>query len=180
MNEHWAVFHEYELWSNFANHPRHVIPHGGTFSIKSCASACNGNVCAWKASRNNVNNSSPRLSDKGLYVIPNRERRKNAVILSGAQYACWVGFPFDCTDCSPSKEFAAKYSSTSACEKSQLIQNSSPTSCQLLAGVFFSVLFHWCFEHLGFSPSELTDQRFGQPWTEHIKRSVSSKESSFC
>jgi len=27
MNEHWAVFHEYESGSNFANHPRHVIPH---------------------------------------------------------------------------------------------------------------------------------------------------------
>jgi hypothetical protein len=61
------------------------------------------------------------MTVKGLNIIPNRERREKTVILSGAQYACWVGFPFDCTDCSPSKEFAAKYSSTSACEKSQLI-----------------------------------------------------------
>jgi hypothetical protein len=66
------------------------------------------------------------MSVKGLYVIPNRERREKAVILSGAQYACWVGFPLDSADCSPSKEVSPKYSSTSAREKSQLI-HSAPT-----------------------------------------------------
>jgi hypothetical protein len=123
MNEHWAVFHKYESGSNFANHPRHVIPHGGIFSIKPCASSGNGNVGAWKAARYDINNACPWLSVKGLYVIPNRERREKAVILSGAQYACWVWLPFDCADCSPSKELASEYSSTSACEKSQLIHH---------------------------------------------------------
>jgi hypothetical protein len=116
MNEHWAVFHEYESWSNFANHPRHVIPHGGVLSIKSGSPSCDADVSTWKAARNDVNNASPWLSIKGLNVIPNRERRENSIILSGDKYASCVRFPFDCTHCSPSKEMSPKYSTTSACE----------------------------------------------------------------
>jgi hypothetical protein len=116
MNEHWAVFHKYISGSNFANHPRHVIPHGGVLSIKSCAASCDADVGTWKAARYDFSNASPWCSVKGLYVIPNRERRENAVILSGAQYACWVWLPLNGADCSPSKQFAAEYSSTSACE----------------------------------------------------------------
>jgi hypothetical protein len=116
MNEHWAVFHKYVSGSNFANHPRHVIPHGGLLSVKSCAASCDADVGTWKSSRYDINNSCPRFSVKGLYVIPNRERRENAVILSGAQYACWVWLPLNGANCSPSKQFAAEYSSTSACE----------------------------------------------------------------
>jgi hypothetical protein len=47
-----------------------------------------------------------------LNVIPNRERRENAVILSGDKNACGVGVPLDGTDGSPSKEFASEYAST--------------------------------------------------------------------
>jgi hypothetical protein len=103
------------------NDARHFSPHTAALSINSCAFSCGTNVLAWKPSRYNVNNSSPRLSVKGLNVIPNRKRREKAVILSGAQYACWVGFPFNGADCAPAKQFSPKYSSTSACEKSQLI-----------------------------------------------------------
>jgi hypothetical protein len=78
---------------------------------------------AWKAARYDINNASPWVAVKGLYVIPNRESFEKAVILSGAQYACWIGFPFDCADCAPSEELASEYSSTSACEKSQLIHH---------------------------------------------------------
>jgi len=79
-------------------------------------------VLAGKAARYDFSNASPWCSIKGLYVIPNRESREKSVILPGAQYACWVGFPFNGANCSPSKELTPKYSSTSACEKSQLIQ----------------------------------------------------------
>jgi hypothetical protein len=74
-----------------------------------------------KAARYDINNASPRSSVKGLNVIPNRESREKAIVLSGAQYACWVGFPFNGADGSPPEELAPEYSSTSACEKSQLI-----------------------------------------------------------
>jgi hypothetical protein len=76
---------------------------------------------AWKPARYDVNNSSPRLSVKGLNIIPNRESREKSVILSGGKYASWVLFPLDSADGSPSKQFSPKYSTTSACEKSQLI-----------------------------------------------------------
>jgi hypothetical protein len=77
---------------------------------------------ARKSPRYNVNNSSPRLSVKGLYVIPNRERREKPVILSGAQYACGVLFPFDSADCSPSEEFSPKDAASSSCEQSEFIK----------------------------------------------------------
>jgi hypothetical protein len=67
---------------------------------------------AGKPSRNHVNTSSPRSSVKVANVIPDRERRENAVILSGGKNASGVGFPFDGADCSPSKEFPAEYSAT--------------------------------------------------------------------
>jgi hypothetical protein len=122
MNEHWAVFHKYESWSNFADHPRHVIPHGGVLSIESSSPSCDADIGTRKAARNDVNNASPWLSIKGLNVIPNRERRENSIILSGDKYASCVRLPFNGADCSPSKKVSPKYSPTSACEKSQLIQ----------------------------------------------------------
>jgi hypothetical protein len=75
---------------------------------------------AWKAARYNVNNSSPRSSVKGLNVIPYRESRENAVILSGGKYASCVGFPLNGADGSPSKEVTPEYSSTSSREKGKL------------------------------------------------------------
>jgi hypothetical protein len=62
------------------------------------------------------------VSVKGANVIPNRERREKAVILSGDEYACGIGFPLDGANGSPSEQVSAKNSATSACEKSQLIQ----------------------------------------------------------
>jgi hypothetical protein len=83
--------------------------------------SCGTDVLAGKPARYNVNNSSPRLAVKGAYVIPNRERRENFVILSGAQYACGIWFPFNGTNGSPSEQLSPENASTSACEKSQLI-----------------------------------------------------------
>jgi hypothetical protein len=72
-----------------------------------------------KPARYNVNNSSPRLAVKGAYVIPDRERRENFVILSGAQYACGIGFPFDRTNGSPSEQFSPENASTSSGEEGE-------------------------------------------------------------
>jgi hypothetical protein len=63
---------------------------------------------AGKPSRYHVNKSAPRLSVKGLNVIPNRERREKAFILSAGKYSGGVGFPFDGADGSPSEEVPAK------------------------------------------------------------------------
>jgi hypothetical protein len=72
---------------------------------------------AGKAARYDINNAFPRSSVKGLNVIPNRERREKTVVLSGAQYACGVGFPFDGADGSPSKELASKDAATGSGEQ---------------------------------------------------------------
>jgi hypothetical protein len=61
-------------------------------------------------------------SVEGLNVIPNRERRENSVILSGAQYRSGVGVPLDRADCSPAEQFAAEYSAASSCEEREFSQ----------------------------------------------------------
>jgi hypothetical protein len=115
-SEHWRVFHEDVAGCHFANDPGHFHPHSRSLSVDSSAFSGATDVLAGKAARNHVNTSSPRLSVKGANVVPDRERRENAVILSGGKNASGVWFPFDGADCSPSKEFPAKYSATSACE----------------------------------------------------------------
>jgi len=119
--ERWAVFHEDVTGSNLANDPRHVSPHSTAGAVDAGSLACDADVLARKAARYDVNNASPRSAVKGLNIIPNREGRKNAVILSGGKYACGVGFPLDGANGAPSEQVSAKYSSTSAREKSQLI-----------------------------------------------------------
>jgi hypothetical protein len=115
-NECLTVFHEDVSGSNLANDPRHVSPHSAALSGDACAFPSNADVLARKTARYNVNNSAPRSAVKALNVIPNRERREKAVILSGGKYASCVGFPFDGTNCSPSEQLSGKYSSTSARE----------------------------------------------------------------
>jgi len=93
-----------------------VRPHSASLSFDSGSFASGRDVLAWKASRNHVNNSSPWLSVKGLNVIPDREGFKASVVLPGDQNVPCVGVPFDGADCSPSKQFATEYATTSACE----------------------------------------------------------------
>jgi hypothetical protein len=115
-NEGWAVLHEHDAGSNFANHPRHVRPHSRSLAVDPCALTGNADVLARKAARNHVNTAAPRVSVKGPNVIPNREGREKAVVLSLGKYACGVGLPLDCTDGSPAQQVAAENSSTSARE----------------------------------------------------------------
>ena len=117
----WAVLHEDEAGSNLAHDPRHASPHSAAGTVNACAFAGNADVLAWEASRNHVNNSAPRVSVKGANVIPNREGREKAVILSLGKNACGVGLPLNGAHGSPSEQVPAEYSATSACEKSQLI-----------------------------------------------------------
>jgi hypothetical protein len=93
-----------------------VFPHTASLTVDSCSFSSAGNILAGEASRYHVNNPAPRVSVKGLNVIPDREGFKASVILSGDQNVPCVSVPFNGADCSPSKEFATKYSSTSTCE----------------------------------------------------------------
>jgi hypothetical protein len=114
--EHWAVLHEDVLGSNLANDPRHVSPHARPLPVDTGALACGADVLAGKPARNHVNSASPRSSVKGLNVIPNREGRENAVVLSGGKNACCVGLPLNSADGAPAEELAAEYAATSARE----------------------------------------------------------------
>jgi hypothetical protein len=76
---------------------------------------------AREAARNDVNKAAPWSAVKGANVIPNREGREKAVILSGDKNACGVGVALNSGDGAPAEQVATEYSATSACEKSQLI-----------------------------------------------------------
>lgn len=82
INEHWGVFHEDVSGSYFANNAGKLFPKPAPLSCDSISFSCRANVLAWKPARNNVNNSSPRSSVKGLDIIPNRERWERAVVLA--------------------------------------------------------------------------------------------------
>ena len=118
-SEHWAVLHEREPRSYLANDSGHFSPESGAFAVDSRPASDLANVLAWEAARNHVNNSAPRLSVKGANVIPNRERREKAVILSGDKNARGVGLALDSAHGSPAKQVAAEYSSTSPGEEGE-------------------------------------------------------------
>lgn len=56
-----------------------------------------------------------------------------AFVLPLHEAAGAIFIDFDCNSCSPSKQFACKYSSTSACEKSQLIHATAPAGPKIAA-----------------------------------------------
>jgi hypothetical protein len=124
-NECWTVLHSHASGSNLANDSCHFRPQARSSAIDARALSGNADVLAGKPARYHVNNSSPRSAVKGANVIPNRERRETAVILSGEQYACGVGVALDGADSSPSEQVSAEYAATSAREKCQLIQSCS-------------------------------------------------------
>jgi hypothetical protein len=120
-SEHWAVFHFNSLWSNFANDPRHFCPKSASLSIESVTCSSGTDVLAGKSASHNVSNSSPSASVKCSNVIPNRERWKGAVVLTGDEDRLGVGINFDGAYASTTMKLACKDASTSAREKMKLI-----------------------------------------------------------
>jgi hypothetical protein len=94
-----------------------VRPHPAPLSGDACPFSGAADVLARKSSRYHVNKSAPRLSVKGLNVIPNRERREKAFILSAGKYSGGVWFPFDSADGSPSKQLSAKDTPSGPCKE---------------------------------------------------------------
>lgn len=114
--ERWAVFHERERRSNLANDPRHLRPETAARAIDARTLAGDADVLAREAARDHLNSAAPCVSVKGSHVIPYREKREKAVVLSGDENACGIGVDFDGADGSPAKQPAAKDASTSARE----------------------------------------------------------------
>ncbi len=120
--EEGAVFHEHESRSHLTDDPRHVPPEARTGAGDACPVAGAGDVLTGEAARQNVNTASPRSAVKGAHVIPDRERREAPVVLASHENACGVGVALDGTDGAPAEQVTAEDASTSAREKSQLIQ----------------------------------------------------------
>jgi hypothetical protein len=78
---------------------------------------------AGKAARNHVNNSLPWVSVEGTNIVPNGEWWQMSFILALHESSGAKGVDFHGANGSPSKQFASKYSASSACEKCQLIQS---------------------------------------------------------
>jgi hypothetical protein len=115
-SENWAVFHEDVSGLYFANDAGHVAPHSAAFAVNACPPPCCGYVLAGKAATNDINNSAPWSSVKGLHVIPNRERREGSIVLSCHKHGLGVGFPLDGGNASVPEQLAGEYAATSACE----------------------------------------------------------------
>jgi hypothetical protein len=124
-SEQWGVFHEDEAGSNLANDPSKFRPQPRAFPFDSCPSTGAADVLAGKAARYDINNSSPRSPVKTTHVRPNWESFEDSIVLSLRQNLCGVGITLNGADGSPSEDLAPENTSTSACEKSQLIHVSS-------------------------------------------------------
>lgn len=80
--EERAVFDKDEGRLNLANDSGEFEPEAASGAREPRPFACAGDVLAGKAARNDVNNSAPWSAVKGADVIPNRERREIALVLS--------------------------------------------------------------------------------------------------
>jgi hypothetical protein len=123
VRECWRVFHEHVSRSNFANDSAHFAPQPTSLSIETLAGSGNADVLARKSTRYHINKSTPGSPIKGSDIIPNWKRLKHSVVLSRQQYVSGVLVSLNGANTAPSREDAAKYSSTSAREKCQLIES---------------------------------------------------------
>ncbi len=119
-SEIWGVFHEHESRSNFANDPSELSPEPGAGSADARSATGAADVLAREPSRHHINTASPCSTVKGSYVIPDRERGQQPIVLSGHQYTSGVGLGLDGADGSPAEQLPAEDASTNACEKCQL------------------------------------------------------------
>jgi predicted glycoside hydrolase/deacetylase ChbG (UPF0249 family) len=76
---------------------------------------------ARKSAADDIDVSGPRSSVEAPDVVPNRERIKDAVALSGKEHVLSVGLHFDGTDSAPSEELPSKDAATSSGKQRQLI-----------------------------------------------------------
>jgi hypothetical protein len=86
------------------------------FSLDSSASSGHADVRAREASRNAVSNSSPSSGVEGSNIWPDRERFKDAIVLTPAENPCGIGVDFHSADGCPSEDRSGEYATTIARE----------------------------------------------------------------
>jgi hypothetical protein len=115
-NKVWAVFHEHESRSNFANDARHFRPKSGSRAADTGAFPGATNVLTGEAAANDVNQSAPGSAVKVANIIPDRKRRKASVVLPGDKYPDGIRFAFNGADGPPSADDSAKDPAAGASE----------------------------------------------------------------
>jgi hypothetical protein len=108
------------------NNPGKFPPQTGTLPVKAGVGSRLADVLARETARNQINNASPPDSVKSPHIIPNRERREAAVVLSGDKHGGRMSIAFDRADGSEPDDASAKNSATNAREKCQLIHGIPP------------------------------------------------------
>jgi hypothetical protein len=63
-SESWGVFHEHESGLHLANDARHLSPESRSLSVEPGPATGDADILAREASRNDVNNASPRSAVK--------------------------------------------------------------------------------------------------------------------
>jgi hypothetical protein len=121
-SEDWRVFHEREAGSYFTNDAGHFHPEAGSHTLDTGALTGRANVLTRKSTRYDIHNLAPRFASKSRNVRPNWEGGEKSVVLSLCKNGCGEGIKFNGAHGSPAQERPAEDASTSACEKSQLIQ----------------------------------------------------------
>lgn len=111
-SEDWRVFHEHERRSYFANDPGKLGPESGPLSVEPVSSSGLADVLTGKASRYHVATASPSSSVKGPNVVPDRERRENALVLPGGKYSNGEGLALDGADALPIEKSSAEDASS--------------------------------------------------------------------
>lgn len=101
--QHWAVFHEHPLGSNFANDSVHLVPQAAALSFQASAFASHGNILTREAAGDDIDLAAPWGAVKGADVIPQREEGQHSVLLALQEDAAGVFFNFHCADGTPAK-----------------------------------------------------------------------------
>jgi hypothetical protein len=137
-SEHWAVFHEDDSRSYFANDPSHFDPETASRAFETGSVSSGTDVLTGKSASHDINNSSPRSSVESPNVIPNRERRHGSIVLPRNEDGLGVGIKFNGANASMPEQLTCENSSTMAREKMKLIQ---ATSNSLVITFFISRTF---------------------------------------
>jgi hypothetical protein len=127
-SESWGVLHEDVSWLHLANDTGHLEPEPASGAVEPLAGAGDADVLAREAARNDVNNATPCASVEGTNIIPYGERWQVLFILPLHESSCAECVDLHGAYTSPSEQVPTKYSSTSACEKCQLIHSPPPAA----------------------------------------------------
>jgi hypothetical protein len=115
-SEHWAVFHEREAGSYFANDASEFRPESAAGSGDASAASGARDVLAREAPADDVHVSAPGLAVEGGDVIPDGEGFQQPVPLPRQQHLAAVGIKLDSADGAPPEQDGSQDAATCPCK----------------------------------------------------------------